>query len=391
MTAPIEPYRVEVPETVLEDLRERLHRTRWPDQLPEVGWEPGAELGAVRDLCNHWAHGFDWRAVEARLNDFEQFVTETPGGERLHFLHVRSPEAGALPLVLTHGWPGSVVEFLDVIGPLADPVAHGGDAGDAFHVVVPSIPGYGFSGPTRRPGFHAGTMAEAVVALMADLGYDRYGAQGGDWGSEVTRRLGRIDAEHVAGIHVNMMIVGPPAEGAFDDVSEAELAALGEGAEMAKTGIGYLQLQSTKPQTLSYGLTDSPAGLAAWLLEKFHAWTDHGPDEVSALSDDQMLADITTYWVTGTANSAARLYWESARARTSAMDSAGEGGGPGFIEVPTGYAAYPGELIRPPRSWIEATCNLVHMVEMPRGGHFAAWEQPDLFVDDLRTFFRLVR
>lgn len=386
MTAPIEPYRVEVPETVLEDLRARLANTRWPEQLPGVGWEPGTELEAVRELCRHWAHDFDWRAVEERLNGFDQFTTETAGGERLHFLHVRSPEANALPLVLTHGWPGSIIEFLDVIGPLADPVSHGGDAADAFHVVVPSIPGYAFSGPTRHPGFHAGTMAEAVKDLMADLGYERYGAQGGDWGSVVTRRLGRLDAEHLAGIHVNMMIVGPPAEGAFDGLTEAELAALGEGAEMAKTGIGYLQIQSTKPQTLAYGLTDSPAGLAAWIFDKFHAWTDHPDDADSALTADQMLANIATYWVTGTANSAARLYWESTRAGTSAMDLDGS-----YIDVPTGYAAYPGELIRPPRKWVEAVCNLVHFVEMPSGGHFAAFEQPELFVDDLRTFFRLVR
>lgn len=386
VTAPIVPYRVEVPETVLEDLRERLANTRWPDQLPGVGWEPGAELEAVRRLCHHWAHAFDWRAVEARLNALDQFVTETPDGERLHFLHVRSPEADALPLVITHGWPGSVIEFLDVVGPLTDPVAHGGDAADAFHLVVPSIPGYGFSGPTRHAGFHAGVMADVLKYLMARLGYDRYGAQGGDWGSVVTRRLGHLDAEHLAGIHVNMMIVGPPAEGAFDGLTEAELAALGESAEVANTGLGYYRIQSTKPQTLAYGLTDSPAGLAAWIFDKFHAWTDHPEGADSALTPDQMLANITTYWVTGTANSAARLYWESTRAGTSALDLDGT-----YLEVPTGYAAFPGEMVRPPRTWIETVCNLVHFAEMPRGGHFAAFEQPELFVEDLRTFFRLVR
>ncbi len=386
MSLPIEPYRIDVPETVLEDLRQRLANTRWPDQLPGVGWEPGAELDAVRELCRHWAHGFDWRAVEARLNAFDQFTTETPGGERLHFLHVRSPEADALPLVLTHGWPGSIIEFLDVIGPLADPVAHGGDAADAFHIVVPSIPGYAFSGPTRHPGVDAGQVTEAVADLMGRLGYGRYGTQGGDWGSLIARRLGIVDAEHVAGVHVNMFIVGPPAEGAFDHVSDDELARLGAGAEMAKTGIGYLQIQSTKPQTLAYGLTDSPAGLAAWILDKLHAWTDHGADEVSALTADQMLANITAYWVTGTANSAARLYYESKRAHTAGDDMT-----IGRVEVPMGYADFPGELYRPPRAWLEAAANLVHFTTMPRGGHFAAWEQPELFVDDVRTFFRKVR
>lgn len=386
MTTAIEPYRVDVPEAVLGDLRERLARTRWPDQLPGTAWAPGAPLDAVRRLCAYWAEQFDWRAVEARLNGFDQFVTEAHG-ERLHFLHVRSPEDDALPLVLTHGWPGSVVEFLEVIGPLADPVAHGGEAADAFHVVVPSIPGYGFSGPTRHTGVDVATVAAAVAELMSRLGYDRYGAQGGDWGSMVSRRLGGIDAAHVVGVHVNMFITGPPEGGdAMEGVTEAEVAAMTEAGEVMKTGVGYMQLQSTKPQTLSYGLTDSPAGLAAWILDKLHAWTDHGPEEDSALTPDQMLANITTYWVTGTAHSAARLYYESARARTAGQDLS-----IGRSEVPTGYAAYPGELFRPPRRWVEAACNLVHYAEMPRGGHFAAWEQPELFVDDVRTFFRLVR
>ena len=386
MTAPIESYRVEVPETVLDELRERLAHTRWPDQLPGTGWGPGAELDAVRRLCTYWAHEFDWRAVEERLNGFAQFVTEAQD-ERLHFIHVCSPEADALPLVLTHGWPGSVIEFLDVIGPLTDPVAHGGDAADAFHLVVPSIPGYGFSGPTRHAGVDAGKVSAAIAELMARLGFERYGAQGGDWGSLISRRLGVIDAGHVVGVHVNMFIVGPPKNGnAMESVTKAELTAMAEAAEMTKTGLGYMQLQSTKPQTLAYGLTDSPAGLAAWIFDKLHAWTDHAADEDSALSPDQMLANITTYWVTGTANSAARLYYESARARTAGQDMSVD-----RVEVPTGYAAYPGELYRPPRRWLEAACNLVHYVEMPRGGHFAAWEQPHLFVDDVRTFFRLVR
>lgn len=386
MPAPIESYRVEVPEAVLDDLRGRLEGTRWPDQLPGTGWEAGADLGAVRRLCTYWAHEFDWRAVEERLNAFDQCVTEAQG-ERLHFLHVRSPEPGALPLVLIHGWPGSVIEFLDVIGPLTDPVAHGGDAADAFHLVVPSMPGYGFSGPTRHPGVDAGKVSAAIAELMARLGYERYGAQGGDWGSLISRRLGVIDAGHVVGVHVNMFIVGPPKDGdAMEGVTEAELTTMAEAAEMTKTGIGYMQLQSTKPQTLAYGLTDSPAGLAAWIFDKLHAWTDHAADEDSALSPDQMLANIATYWVTGTANSAARLYYESARARTAGQDMSVD-----RVEVATGYAAYPGELYRPPRRWLEAACNLVHYVEMPRGGHFAAWEQPDLFVDDVRTFFRLVR
>lgn len=386
MTTAIEPYRVDVPEAVLGDLRERLARTRWPDQLPGTAWAPGAPLDAVRRLCAYWAEQFDWRAVEARLNGFDQFVTEAHG-ERLHFLHVLSPEDDALPLVLTHGWPGSVVEFLEVIGPLADPVAHGGEAADAFHVVVPSIPGYGFSGPTRHTGVDVATVAAAVAELSpvsATTATPRRAATGGRWcrgawGASTPLTWWACTSTCSSRDR-------PRGGDAMEGVTEAEVAAMTEAGEVMKTGVGYMQLQSTKPQTLSYGLTDSPAGLAAWILDKLHAWTDHGPEEDSALTPDQMLANITTYWVTGTAHSAARLYYESARARTAGQDLS-----IGRSEVPTGYAAYPGELFRPPRRWVEAACNLVHYAEMPRGGHFAAWEQPELFVDDVRTFFRLVR
>ena len=375
MSATIDPYRVDVPETVLEDLRERLARTRWPDQLEGTGWDYGADLDYVRDLCRYWEHEFDWRAVERRLNSFDQFVTEIDG-ERVHFIHARSSDPDALPLLMTHGWPGSVVEFLDVIEPLTE----------TFHVVCPSIPGYAFSGPTRHTGVHVHAVADRFVELMDRLGYERYVAQGGDFGSEVTRWLGSRHAEHVVGIHLNMLIVGPPDRpDAYDGLTEAELAAMAEAAEFAKTGMGYLQLQSTKPQTLAYGLTDSPAGLAAWIVDKFHAWTQHDGDVEQALSRDQMLANITTYWVTGTANSASRLYYESTRDRGPVTELRTDH----KVEVPTGCAIYPGEILRPPRKWVEEVCpNIVHWVEMPAGGHFAAFEQPELFVDDLKAFAR---
>ncbi len=378
------PFRVEIPDAVLTDLQERLTKTRWPGPSPDGGWAYGAELSAVQDLCEYWRTSFDWRAAEARLNSWPQFLTDIDG-EQVHFIHARSPHAGAFPLVITHGWPGSVAEFLDIIDPLIDPVAHGGDAADAFHVIAPSIPGYGFSGPTKQTGWHIRRVAGAIATLMAELGYERYGAQGGDWGAMATMNLGELDAEHVAGIHLNMIIASPPnPENPLEGVEEHEMAALGDMGNFVANETGYQQIQGTKPQTLGYGLTDSPAGLAAWIVEKFRTWSDCDGDVESVFSKDRLLTNIALYWVTNTISSSTRLYYET-------MKAGGFGALPGRVEVPTGVAVFPKEIYRPPLAWAKAAFNVTHWNHFPKGGHFAAMEQPDAFVGDVRAFFRTVR
>jgi microsomal epoxide hydrolase len=377
--ANFEPFRVDVPETVLSDLRDRLRRTRFPNAVDGTGWEPGSDLDYVRDLVAYWADGFDWRAQEARLNAFTQSTT-TVDTQRIHLIHARSPEPDALALLMVHGWPGSIVEFLDVIGPLTDPRAHGGDPADAFHVVAPSLPGYTFSGPTHQPGWHARRIAEAFAEVMADLGYDRYGAQGGDWGSTVTSNVADLAAGRVVGLHLNFVVVRPPA-GERTPLAPADQEAFDAMREWRRTGGGYQEIQGTKPQTLGYGLEDSPAGLAAWLVEKFRAWSDCGGDIERSFTKDQLLTNITAYWATATATSSCRLYYETRRAGRAAVPS-------GFIGVPTGIANFPAEVTRMPRAWVESAYNVVHWTEHPRGGHFAAMEVPELFVDDVRAFFR---
>lgn len=382
MALEVTPFTVAVPEATLADLHERLARTRFPEQIPGAGWDYGSELEYVRDLVAYWRDAYDWRAEEARINAFDQFLT-TIDGQRVHFVHQRSPEPDALPLLITHGWPGSVVEFLDVIGPLTDPRAHGGDPADAFHVVAPSIPGYAFSGPTVERGWSPRRVAGAWATLMAGLGYDRYGAQGGDWGSIITTQLALVDPAHLAGIHLNMVVAGGPPGGDPGELTEAEQQGLADMAKYFETDSGYMQIQATKPQTLGYGLEDSPAGLAAWIVEKFRSWSDCGGDVESAFTRDQLLTNVMCYWCTGTAHSSARLYYEN---------RVGDGWVAGQrVEVPTGAAIYPREIIRPPRRWAEASYNITHWREQPRGGHFAAMEQPGLFVEDVRDFFRTVR
>jgi microsomal epoxide hydrolase len=384
MSDELRPFRIAVSDEVLADLRERLARTRWPDQLPGSGWDYGTDLATLQDLCAHWQHEFDWRAAEERLNAWPQLETEIDG-THLHLVHARSPHAEALPLVMTHGWPGSVAEFLKVLGPLSDPPAHGGDAADAFHVVAPSMPGYGFSGPTTRPGVDIRAVAELTATLMARLGYDRYGAQGGDWGAVAATHLALVDPQHVAGIHLNMVTAPPPrTDDAMAGLEPHEQEALGAFAEFRKLEAGYQQIQGTKPQTLAYGLTDSPAGLAGWILEKFRTWSDCGGDVFSRFTRDELLTNITIYWVTGTINASTRLYCES-------MRSGRFGPPPERVGVPTGAAIFPKEMYRPPRAWAEAAYDLVHWTRMPSGGHFAAMEEPELLVDDIRSFFRLVR
>ena len=375
----VTPFRIEVPDAVLDDLRTRLRATRWPERETVADWSQGIPLGWVQEMCGYWAEGYDWRAREARINRLPQFRTAIDG-LGIHFLHIRSPEPGALPLVLTHGWPGSIVEFLEVVGPLADPVAHGGAAADAFHVVVPALPGYGFSDKPREPGWGASRIGAAWAALMSRLGYARYVAQGGDWGAMVTTAIAQADPTHCAGIHVNMPIAAPDPE-TMGEMTPLEQAALAGFAHYNEWDSGYSKQQSTRPQTLGYGLTDSPAGQAAWILEKFHAWTDCQGHPENALSRDQMLDNVMLYWATSSAASSARLYWESFR--TPSLDP---------IDLPSGISLFPREIMRTSRRWAEKRFrNLVYWNELERGGHFAAFEQPEIFVRELRACFRLMR
>jgi epoxide hydrolase len=381
------PFRIDVADAQLDDLHRRLDRWRRPAALAGAGSDAGLEPDVLEALVQHWRHGYDWREHEARINAHDQLLTEVDG-QRIHLLHVRSAEPDALPLVLTHGWPGSVVEFLAMIGPLADPVAHGGDATDAFHVVCPSLPGYGFSGPTTAPGWDARRTGHAWAELMARLGYDRYGAQGGDWGSMVSAHLGHADPTHCVGVHLNMLVAGPPGQpDDYEGLTERELAGLAAMAHYGDELAGYMAIQGTKPQTLATALTDSPVGQLAWIAEKFRDWTDCvGPDGTRdlerAVSRDDVLTDVMLYWLTGTAGSSARMYLETRRSGAYS---------PQRLEVPVGVALFPHELFRPPRRWAEAAQPVVHWTEMPAGGHFAALEQPALLVDDVRTFFRPLR
>jgi pimeloyl-ACP methyl ester carboxylesterase len=386
MAEEITPFRIDVPATDLADLRDRLRRTRWPDRETVGDWSQGMPLGYVQDLCRYWASGYDWRAREARLNQFPQFRTFIDGLD-LHFLHVRSPHAGALPLIMTSGWPGSVTEFSHVIGPLTDPPAYGGDPADAFHVVCPSLPGYGFSGKPAGTGWNVQRIAAAWATLMARLGYTRYGAQGSDWGTSITTSLGQQDAGQLAGIHVMPPIV-PPDPATLDDLTDAERASLAALRESAARESGYSAEQSTKPQTVGYGLVDSPAALAAWIVEKFWSWTDRDGALDAVISRDDLLDNLMLYWLPGTAASSARLYWESF-AQVSAWFTAEV---TDTVDVPTGCTVFPHEVPHPSRRWASRRyTDIRHWGEPARGGHFAALEQPDSFVTEVRTFFRLVR
>jgi len=372
---------LEVPDADLEDLRDRLDRARLPNQVDGVGWEQGTDLAYLTELLAYWRDEFDWRAHEARLNAHDNVVTEIDG-QRIHALHARSPHPDALALLLVHGWPGSVVEFLDAIGPLVDPPAHGGDAADAFHVVAPSLPGFGFSGPTTSPGWHPRRIAAAFGELMPALGYERYGAQGGDWGSVVTANLADLRPDAMVGLHLNFVTVRSVVDG--PPLTLEEQVGLERLAEWRKDGAGYQQIQRTRPQSLGYGLEDSPAGLAAWIVEKFRAWSDCDGNVERSFTKDQLLANIALYWLTRTATSSARIYWEMHRAGKDAIPQE-------YITVPTGVATFPAEITRMPRAWVERRYHVTHWSEPERGGHFAAMEVPDLFVDDVRTFFRSVR
>ena len=379
----IRPFTIDVPDAVLDELKQRLAQTRFPDEIAGAAWDYGTNLAYERELVTYWRDTFDWRAQEQRLNQFSQFTTRIDGLD-VHFVHQRSPEPDALPLVLVHGWPGSFVEFAHVIGPLADPVAHGGRAEDAFHVVAVSLPGFGFSDKPGERGYSPDRMAAMVATLMARLGYERYGAQGGDWGSVVARFLAMDDTEHVAGLHLNFCQAGPPPGVADPNagVPEAELARMRERQASFAGGRAYFDVHSTKPQTLGYGLNDSPAGLAAWIVEKFQAWCDCDGDIEQSFTKDDLLTNLTLYWVTETITSSTRIYYENQRA---------PGAGDWHVEVPTACAVFPGELAIPPRAWVAARFNLARWTEMPRGGHFAALEEPELLVDDMRAFFQGLR
>jgi microsomal epoxide hydrolase len=384
MAAPVTAFRVDVPAATLDDLRHRLERTRFPEQIPGAGWDYGTDLDYLRDLVAYWRDGYDWQVTETRLNTLDHYTTDLVG-QTFHFIHAPSPVPDALPLILTHGWPGSIVEFLDVIEPLRDPAAHGGDPADAFHVVCPSLPGYAFSGPTHERGWHPGRVAEVWAQLMARLGYERYTAQGGDWGAFITSQLALADPDHVAGIHLNMAIPNPGTDDPSTFTAD-EQAALAGFARMMNGEGGYYRIQSTRPQTLGYALEDSPAGLCAWIIEKFRAWSDCDGDVERSFTKDQLLDNVMLYWVTGTAHSSVRMYYEFVQALGAGALSLGT-----RISTPTGYARYPKEIMQTSRRWAERDYNLVHFADQPRGGHFAAMEQPDLFVDDVRACFRARR
>ncbi|MEW6273451.1 MAG: epoxide hydrolase family protein [Thermodesulfobacteriota bacterium] len=381
MSEAIERFEIHVDQSVLDDLRRRLAQARLPDQIEGTGWEYGVDLDYLRELIAYWRDQYDWRVHEARLNELDHFRTRIDG-QSIHFVHARSPRADALPLLLMHGWPGSIVEFLEVIPRLTVPEQHGGASADAFHVVAPSLPGYGFSEPTRSRGWDVRRIARAFRELMRRLGYARYGAQGGDWGAQVATRIGAYDPERCAGIHLNMPIGSRPADATPPCAEDAaDLAAL---AHFQQEEAAYAMQQATKPQTLGVALEDSPAGLLAWIVEKFRTWSDCDGDPERTFTRDQLLTNAMLYWVTGTMASSTRLYWECKHA--GLWDEPAE-----YVGVPTGVARFPKEVLRYPRAWVERQYNVTRWTVMPRGGHFAAMEQPELLVADVRSFFRTVR
>ncbi len=383
MTAGIEPFTIDVDQPLLDDLNARLRATRWPEHEVVDDWSQGTPLDYVRSLCEYWANDYDWSTRQTALNRFDQYTT-TIDDLDIHFVHQRSPHPDATPLILTHGWPGSIVEFHKVIEPLTDPTAHGGKAADAFHVIAPSLPGFGFSAKPTTTGWGIGRIAAAWVTLMNRLGYDRYVAQGGDWGSGITTAIGATDVDHCAAIHVTLAMGSRPIlpePGSGDELSPSAARALERLQYYADWDSGYSKQQSTRPQTVGYGLVDSPAGLAAWIVEKFWAWTDNDGNPEDILGRDELLDNIMLYWINGTGASSARIYWESF------------GKGPRYtVEIPSGFAVFPKEVIPPVREWVEPNfTNIVHWAEYDKGGHFAAFEVPDTFVEEIRTMFRPFR
>lgn len=379
MERKIRPFRIETTDEELRELKRRLQATRWPEAETVDDWSQGIPLAYLREVCEYWANNYDWRATQTRLNQLPQFLTEIDGLD-IHFVHLRSRHEEALPLIMTHGWPGSIVEFLKVLEPLRDPTAHGGAPDDAFHIVLPTLPGFGFSGKPRTTGWGVDKIAAAWSELMLSLGYEWYYAQGGDWGAGVTTALGYQDHEHCHGIHLNVPVVRPDPE-TMDELTGEEQAALAAYQHYQDHDSGYSKQQSTRPQTVGYGLVDSPAGQAAWILEKFWAWTDCKGHPENVLTRDQLLDNVMMYWLPAAAASSARLYWESfSKIR---MDP---------VHVPAGFSLFPKEIYSASRRWVEKRFSrVVYWRRLDRGGHFAAFEQPELFVEELRQCFRKMR
>lgn len=375
----IRKFQLEVTDAVLDDLKKRLSMTRWPNKETPEDWSQGIPLGYMKELCDYWQHEYDWRAREERLNRFPQFITEIDGVD-IHFIHLPSVHQNARPLIITHGWPGSVVEFHKVIEPLADPTAHGGNTEDAFHVVVPSLPGYGFSGKPEVTGWGIEKIADIWGELMARLGYDHYFAQGGDWGAMVTTHIGLQDKEHCDAIHLNMPVVIPDPN-TMAELTPSEQASLMSMKFYQDWDSGYSKQQSTRPQTVGYGLVDSPSGQAAWIIEKFYQWTDCNGHPENAISRDELLDNVMMYWLSKSAASSARLYWESFK--NPPQDE---------VDIPTGCSIFPKEIVRPSERWIRKRfTNLKYYNELEKGGHFAAFEQPEIFLQEIRTYFRSLR
>lgn len=366
----IRPYRIEVPEAVLTDLRERLARARWPAELPGTGWRQGADLPYLRSLCDYWRSDYDWRAHESRLNALPQFIAPVDGLD-LHFIHVPGRGDNCLPLLLLHGWPGSIIEFEHLIGPLTDPAAHGAPSAPAFDVVVPSLPGFGFGGQPAEAGWGATRIAAALDALMGMLGYPRYAIQGGDWGTILGRRMARNHRDHVTALHVNMAYAPPPPD------TPPNAAAAARGYDLT----GYLHLQSTRADTLTVGLGDSPLGLAAWMTEKFHSWSDCAGSVENAIPRDTLLTNLMFYWAPNSTGSATRIYLETALEGDDIWATP-------RVEVPTAVAAFPKEPYLSPRPWVERLYDVRRWTDMPRGGHFAALEAPELLLQDMRDFLQ---
>jgi pimeloyl-ACP methyl ester carboxylesterase len=380
-TPEIAPFKVHVPQAALEDLKKRLGHTRWPDKEPVADWSQGVPLAKAQALVEYWSSRYDWRRVESELNGLPQFRTQIDG-LGIHFIHVRSRHEKALPIVLTHGWPGSIIEFLQVIGPLTDPTAHGGKAEDAFHVVIPALPGFGFSDNPTEPGWRLPRIANAWAELMARLGYSRYVAQGGDWGAGVTTWMAKQRPAGLAAIHLNLPLLFPPPPAPAGGYAAAEEVALAQLGKFASDGSAYAAIQGTRPQTLGYGLADSPVGQAMWIYEKFQAWSDNKGDPAEAISTDRMLDHITLYWLTDSAASSARLYYESIARDFVRMP----------LDLPVAVSIFKGDFFIPPKAWGDQTYSkLFYWNEVPKGGHFAALEQPELFVAELRKSLAQLR
>lgn len=381
----VQPYKIEIPDSVLNDLKSRLERTRWPDELPDTGWDYGSNLDYVKELVEYWRTKFDWHAQEKLINSFSHFKSEVDG-LNIHFIHEKGKGPNPMPLVITHGWPGTFFEMYKVIPMLSDPASHGGDPADAFDVVAPSMPGYGFSDATDKRGLSVLSIGDLWAKLMSEnLGYQRFAAQGGDWGARVTAKLGLSHGDKVIGIHTTSTSSPTPYQGpGTRELSEAEKAMLAQRVQWLADEGGYSHIQATKPQTLSYGLNDSPAGLAAWIVEKYRTWSDCGGDVESRFTKDELLTTITIYWVTQSINSSTRLYYESFfQAWDLAKDEK--------IQVPVAIASFPRENSVPLREWAERSFNIQQWTDMPSGGHFAALEEPDRLVEDIRKFFRGLR